>query len=94
MVTSPWILKVARIGSITAAESSRHVSANDWPAPDCRHDGGDVLDLSRHNLTNAHIAMRAGEARNMSRWNPHHNLDMDLNLIGLFVEIVEAHHHA
>lgn len=30
----------------------------------------------------------------MSRWNPHHNLDMDLNLIGLFVEIVEAHHHA
>lgn len=33
----------------------------------------------------------------MSRWNPYHNLDMDLNLIGLFVEIVEiveAHHHA
>lgn len=53
-----------------------------------------MLDLSRHNLTNAHIAMRAGEARNMSRWNPYHNLDMDLNLIDLFVEIVEAHHHA
>ncbi len=30
----------------------------------------------------------------MSRWNPYHNLDMDLNLIDLFVEIVEAHHHA
>ncbi|POR47961.1 hypothetical protein B0G62_116111 [Paraburkholderia eburnea] len=39
----------------------------------------------------------------MSSWNSHHNLDMDLNLIGLFVEIaeiveiveiVEAHHHA
>ena len=37
--------------------------------------------------------MLAGQARKMSRWNPHEkarNLAMDLNLIGLFVEIVEA----